>query len=91
MQHLLYAQRGVNAVWLGDYERAVVLIEKGLLKYDPTFIRGRARLVAQKAEALYRLQHISECAMIAEEALVLARSVHVNENDCPRQACCMRR
>ncbi len=69
------AQRGVNAVWLGDYERAAALIDKGLLKYDPTLIRGRARLIAQKAEALYGLQHITECAMIAEEAFVLANSV----------------
>ncbi len=69
------AQRGVNAVWLGDYERAVALIDKGLLKYDPTLVRGRARLVAQKAEALYGLQNITECAMIAEEAVVLANSV----------------
>jgi tetratricopeptide (TPR) repeat protein len=69
------AQRGVNAVWLGDYERAAALIDKGLLKYDPTLIRGRARLIAQKAEALYGLQHITECAMIAEEAFVLAKSV----------------
>jgi tetratricopeptide (TPR) repeat protein len=69
------AQRGVNAVWLGDYERAVSLIDKGLLKYEPTFVRGRARLVAQKAEALYGLQYIPECAMIAEEAILLANSV----------------
>ncbi len=69
------AQRGVNAFWLADYSRAVWLIDKGLCTYDPTFVRGRARLMAQKAEALYGLHDIAECVMVAEEALVLANSV----------------
>jgi tetratricopeptide (TPR) repeat protein len=69
------SQRGINAVWLADYGRAVTLIDKGLLKYDPTLVRGRARLIAQKAEALYGLKNITECVVTAEEALVLANSV----------------
>lgn len=69
------SQRGINAVWLADYGRAVTLIDKGLLKYDPTLVRGRARLIAQKAEALYGLKNIAECVITAEEALVLANSV----------------
>ena len=69
------AQRGVNAVWLTDYNRAVGLIEKGLRTYDPTLVRGRARLMAQKAEALYGLHDIAECIVAAEEAVVLANSV----------------
>lgn len=69
------AQKGVNAVLLQDYERADALIDKALAQYNPTFIRGRARLLAQKAEACSGLRMIEESAIIAEEALRLARSV----------------
>lgn len=73
------AQKGVNAVLLHDYQRALALIDKSLTKYDPTFIRGRARLLSQKAEAYYGLGSIDECAATAEEALILARSVGSNK------------
>jgi hypothetical protein len=50
-------------------------MEKSFLTYDPALIRGRARLLAQKAEAYYGLGEIDASVMIAEEALVLAHSV----------------
>lgn len=71
----IMAQKGVNAVLLHDYERAEALINKALMQYNPTFIRGKARLLAQKAEACYGLGMVEESATIAEEALRLARSV----------------
>jgi len=71
----IIAQKGVNAVLLHDYERAEALIDKALMQYNPTFIRGRARLLAQKAEACSGLEMAEESATIAEEALRLARSV----------------
>ena len=73
------AQKGVNAVLLHDYGRALSLIDKSLTRYDPTFIRGRARLLSQKAEALYGLGRIDECAFTAEEALTMAQSVGSNK------------
>ena len=69
------AQKGVDAVLLKDYDRAIVLIDKSLVNYDPTRIRGRARLVAQKAEAYYGLRLLDASTTTAEEALTLARSV----------------
>jgi tetratricopeptide (TPR) repeat protein len=45
------AQKGVDAVLLQDHECAIALIDKSLINYDPTMIRGRARLIAQRAEA----------------------------------------
>jgi transcriptional regulator with XRE-family HTH domain len=69
------AQKGIDALLLHDYRRALALIEKSLLKYDPTLIRGRARLLAQKAEAHYGLGQVDTSVMIAEEALTLAHSV----------------
>jgi len=69
------AQKGIDALLLHDYRRALALIDKSLLKYDPTLIRGRARLLAQKAEAHYGLREVDASVMIAEEALTLAHSV----------------
>jgi len=60
---------------LKDNHRAIALIDKSLIHYDPTRIRGRARLVAQKAEAYNGLGLIDTSAETAEEALILARSV----------------
>ncbi len=73
------AQKGVNAVLLHDYRRALALIDKSLTRYDPTFIRGRSRLLSQEAEAYYGLGYIDECTATAEEALTLARSVGSNK------------
>ena len=43
------------------------------------FIRGRARLIAQRAEAYYGLGLIDVGVANAEEALILARSVGSNK------------
>ena len=42
------AQKGVDAAFLHDYQRAVHLIDKGLMQVKPTFIPTRARLTVQK-------------------------------------------
>lgn len=68
------AQRGVNAVLLYDYQKAISLIDESLTIYDPALIRGRARLIAQKAEAYYGLGMIDACIGNALSALSLARS-----------------
>lgn len=67
------AQRGVNAVLLHDNDYALALIDKGLATYDSTLVRGRARLIAQKADAYYGLNLIDCSTMVAQEALMLAR------------------
>jgi transcriptional regulator with XRE-family HTH domain len=69
------AQKGVNAVLLQDNERAIALIDRSLAQYDPTMVRARSRLTAQKAEAYYHLGQIKACVATAEDALTLARSV----------------
>src|SRR5260221_167346 len=69
------AQKGINAVLLHDYDRAVALIDKSLLTYNHTYVRGRARLIAQQAEAYFGLGLIDMCCLTAEQALVLAHSV----------------
>ena len=69
------AQKGINALLLHDHQRALALMDKSLLTYDPTLIRGRARLLAQKAEVYYGLGEVDTSVMIAEEALQLAHSV----------------
>ncbi len=73
------AQRGVDAAFLKDYERAIKLIDKGLLDINPTLIPTRARLTVQKAEAYYGLGQIDFCIFHAEESLKLARSVGSNK------------
>jgi len=69
------AQKGVDAVLLLDYKGAISQIDNSLITYDPTLIRGRSRLIAQKAEAYYGLGMIEESAKTAEEAFRLADSV----------------
>jgi transcriptional regulator with XRE-family HTH domain len=71
----LMAQRGVNAVLLHDYKQAVELIDRSLTNYDPTLIRGRARLLVQKAEAYYGLGIIDKCVCNVQDAFTLAHSV----------------
>lgn len=75
----LAGQKGVNAVLLQDYERAIALIDKSLVNYDMTVLRGRARLFAQKAEAYHGLSIIDASTSIAEDALQLGRSVGSNK------------
>lgn len=68
------AQKGVNAVLLGNYQQAIRLLDESLVTYDPALIRGRARLLAQKAEAYYGLGAIEACTANANEALTLGRA-----------------
>ena len=70
----LAAQKGVNAVLLEDYQQAIKLLDASLVIYDPALIRGRARQLAQKAEAYYGLGAIEACTASANEALTLGRS-----------------
>ena len=69
------AHKGIDALLLHDYQRAIALIDKSLATYNPTLTPGRARLIARKAEAYYGLGEIDTCAAYAEETLLLARSV----------------
>src|SRR5579875_1261141 len=49
--------------------QAIKLLDASLVIYDPALIRGRARLLAQKAEAYYRLGAIEACTASANETL----------------------
>jgi hypothetical protein len=77
----LAAQKGVNAVLLHNSQEAVQLIDKSLATYDPALIRGRARLLAQRAEAYYELGVIDACSSDALTALSLARSAGSNKTE----------
>jgi tetratricopeptide (TPR) repeat protein len=70
----LQAQRGINTLLLGNYQDAITILDRSLTTYDPAIIRGRARIIAQKAEAYYGLGAVNECIINAKEALTLARS-----------------
>lgn len=71
----LTAHKGINALLLGDYERAVALIDKSLGDYDPILIPRRARLLVKKAEAYYGMKEVDACTNVAEEAWKLAYQV----------------
>src|SRR6266487_1214846 len=73
------AQMGVNAVHLHHYAAAIPLIEQGMENYNPMFVRGRARLKAQQAEAYYGLGDIRACCQSATEAWILARAASSNK------------
>lgn len=68
-------QKAIDAALLGDHNRALALTDKRLATYDPTLVRGRAKLMAQKAEIYFKLGEIDDCIFTAKEALSLARSV----------------
>ena len=70
---------GINAVLLHGHQRPLALIDKSLASYNPTFVRGRARLLSQKAESFYGRGYIEESVNTAEEALMLACSVGSNK------------
>jgi tetratricopeptide (TPR) repeat protein len=74
----ILAHKGVDALLLQDYDRALRLMEKSLKTYNPTQTPAHARLLARKAEAYYGLHMIDECAITAEEACILAASVGVS-------------
>ena len=69
------AQKGVNSVLAQDYAHALDLLNRGLNTYAPSLLRGRARLIAQKAEAYYGLGCIDESTLTALEAFNIARSI----------------
>jgi tetratricopeptide (TPR) repeat protein len=69
------AQRGIDAVFLGEYEEAIESIEQSLKIYGPTGVSGRARLLAMKAEAHYKMGTLDACITNAAEALTLAQAV----------------
>jgi|GEM_PF-4797664 transcriptional regulator with XRE-family HTH domain len=73
------AQMGVNEVHLHNYAAAITLIERGMENYNPTLVRGRARLKAQQAEAYYGLGNIRACCQCATEAWLLARAASSNK------------
>jgi len=73
------AQKGIDAVFLKDFKGAIDLIDQSLKTYDPTGIKGRARLTALKAEAYYELDILDTCIESATEALTLAQSVGSNK------------
>lgn len=69
----LIAQKGVNSVLLCEYQQAIVLIDESLKTYDVALTRGYARLLIQKAEALWGLGTVDACVHHAQEALSLAK------------------
>ncbi|MGH2493939.1 MAG: helix-turn-helix domain-containing protein [Ktedonobacteraceae bacterium] len=71
----ILAHKGVDALLLHDYDRALRLIDKSLKNYNPTQIPAHARFLARKAEACYGLHMVDECVMTAETAFTLAKSV----------------
>lgn len=73
------AQKGIDAVFLKNFKGAIELIDQSLKTYEPTGIKGRARLIALKAEAYYELDTLDACIESAEEALTLAQSVGSNK------------
>ena len=70
------AQRGVDAVFLEEYSDAIELIDQGLKSYDPTGISGRARLIAMKAEAYYKMGTLARLCTIYLYELMVGRSTH---------------
>lgn len=75
----LLAQKGIDALLLGDYQQAIILIDQSFTSYDPALVRGKARAIAQKAEAYYGLGAIYECVAQAKEALILGRAAGSNK------------
>ncbi|HLZ80877.1 MAG TPA: helix-turn-helix domain-containing protein [Ktedonobacteraceae bacterium] len=71
----ILAHKGVNALLLHDYDRALRLIDKSLKNYNPTQTPAHARFLARKAEAYSGLHMIDECVTTAETAFTLAKSV----------------
>jgi hypothetical protein len=58
-----------------DYTHALDLLDKGLNNYTPSLLRGRARLIAQKAEAYYGLGYINESVSTALDAFEIAHTI----------------
>jgi tetratricopeptide (TPR) repeat protein/transcriptional regulator with XRE-family HTH domain len=64
--------KGSYALYLGDYERSVMLLDKAIS--NPHFSSMRRRFMVRKAKALYHMGEIEQSTMIAEEALLLTRA-----------------
>jgi transcriptional regulator with XRE-family HTH domain len=73
----VHGQKGIAAVLLKDYDRALRLIDKSLKTYDPTRVPERARLIARQAEAYYGEGNIDYCTDAAKEAFTLATAVDI--------------
>jgi tetratricopeptide (TPR) repeat protein len=71
----LTAQKGVNSVLLHNYKEAINQIDTSLAQYNPTHMRGRARLLIQKAEAYYGLGTVDASVHYAQDAFLLANSI----------------
>ena len=71
----LNAQKGVSAVILQDYDRALRLFDKSLKTYDPTRVSERARLIVSQAKAYYGRGNIDYCTDSAKEAFTLLSAV----------------
>ena len=72
---LVDARKGVDALILQDYGRALRLLDKSLKTYPPTRVPARARYIARQAEAYYGQRNIDYCAEAAKEAFTLASAV----------------
>ena len=73
------AQKGVDSVFLGEYRKAIELIDQSLKIYDPRGVSGRARLIAMKAEAYFKIGSLDASINNAKEALTLAQTVGLHK------------
>jgi hypothetical protein len=60
---------------LHNYKEAINQIDTSLAQYNPTHMRGRARLLIQKAEAYYWLGAVDASVRYAQGAFQLANSI----------------
>jgi tetratricopeptide (TPR) repeat protein len=71
----VHAQKGIVALILQDYDRAVRLFDKSLKTYPPTRVPAKAGLIVRQAEAYYGRGTVDYCADAAKEAFSLAVAV----------------
>jgi transcriptional regulator with XRE-family HTH domain len=71
----LHGYKGISAVILQDYDRALRLLDKSLKTYDRARLPERARLIARQAEAYYGQGNIDYCTDAARDAFMLASAV----------------
>ncbi|MBV9705840.1 MAG: hypothetical protein JO125_00340 [Chloroflexi bacterium] len=68
-------QKGIAALMLQDYDRALRLFDKSLKTYPPTRVPAKASRISYQAEAYYGQGNIDYCAEAAKEAFTLAAVV----------------
>jgi tetratricopeptide (TPR) repeat protein len=68
-------QKGIAALMLQDYDRALRLLAKSLKTYPPTRVPAKASRISYQAEAYYGQGAIDYCADSAKEAFTLAAAV----------------